>query len=92
MNATLYTNLNFNFIRGIAPVAGILRVPNVILVNPSFPPETVSELIAYAKANRGKINMATAGIGRRPTSSASCSKKWPVSTCSRCTIAAAVLR
>jgi tripartite-type tricarboxylate transporter receptor subunit TctC len=65
-NATLYTNLNFNFIRDIAPVAGILRVPNVILVNPSFPPETVAELIAYAKANPGKVNMATAGIGSTP--------------------------
>ncbi|MFY9840296.1 MAG: tripartite tricarboxylate transporter substrate-binding protein, partial [Xanthobacteraceae bacterium] len=48
VNATLYTNLNFNFIRDIAPVASILRVPNVILVNPSFPPETVPELIVYA--------------------------------------------
>ena len=66
VNATLYTNLNFNFIRDIAPVASILRVPNVILVNPSFPPETVPELIAYAKENPGKINMATAGIGSTP--------------------------
>jgi len=63
INATLYTNLNFNFIRDIAPVAGILRVPDVILVNSSFPIKTVPELIAYAKANPGKINMATAGIG-----------------------------
>ena len=66
INATLFTNLNFNFKRDIAPVASILRVPNVILVNPSFPAKTVPELIAYAKANPGKINMATAGIGTTP--------------------------
>jgi tripartite-type tricarboxylate transporter receptor subunit TctC len=66
INATLYTNLNFNFTRDIAPVASILRVPDVILVNPSFPAKTVPELIAYAKANPGKINMATAGIGSTP--------------------------
>jgi tripartite-type tricarboxylate transporter receptor subunit TctC len=66
INATLYTNLNFNFIRDVAPVASILRVPNVILVNPSFPAATVPEFIAYAKANPGKINMATAGIGSTP--------------------------
>jgi tripartite-type tricarboxylate transporter receptor subunit TctC len=66
INATLYTNLNFNFIRDIAPVASILRVPNVILVPPSFPVATIPELIAYAKANPGKINMATAGIGSTP--------------------------
>jgi tripartite-type tricarboxylate transporter receptor subunit TctC len=66
VNATLYTHLNFNFIQDIAPVASILRVPNVILANPSFSPETVPELIAYAKANPGKVNMATAGIGSTP--------------------------
>ena len=66
MNATLYTNLKFNFIRDIAPVASILSVPNIILVNPSFPAKTVPELVAYAKANPGKINMATAGIGSTP--------------------------
>jgi len=63
INATLYTNLNFNFVRDIAPVASILRVPNAILVNPSFQAKTVPELIAYAKDNPGKINMGTAGIG-----------------------------
>jgi tripartite-type tricarboxylate transporter receptor subunit TctC len=62
-NAILYTNLNFNVTRDIAPVAGILRVPNVIMVNPSFPTKTLPEFIAYARANPGMINMATAGIG-----------------------------
>ena len=62
INATFYTKLNFNFIRDITPVAGIMRMPNVMLVNPSVPAKTVSEFIAYAKANPGKINMASAGI------------------------------
>jgi tripartite-type tricarboxylate transporter receptor subunit TctC len=62
-NTTLYKNPNLNFIRDIAPVAGILRVPNVILVNPSFPAKSLPEFIANAKANPGMINMATAGIG-----------------------------
>ena len=63
INATLYDKLNFNFIRDIAPVAGIIRVPLVMVVNPSVPAKTVPEFIAYAKANPGKINMASAGIG-----------------------------
>jgi tripartite-type tricarboxylate transporter receptor subunit TctC len=63
VNATLYDKLNFNFIRDIAPVAGIFRVPQVMEVNPSVPATTVSEFIAYAKANPGKVNMASAGIG-----------------------------
>ena len=63
INATLYENLNFNFIRDIAPVASIDRAPLVMVVNPSFPAKTVPEFIAYAKANPGKINMASAGIG-----------------------------
>jgi tripartite-type tricarboxylate transporter receptor subunit TctC len=64
INATLYEKLNFNFIRDIAPVASIFRDgPNVMEVNPSFPSKTVPEFIAYAKANPGKINMASAGIG-----------------------------
>jgi tripartite-type tricarboxylate transporter receptor subunit TctC len=62
-NATLYDNLNFNFIRDIAPVAGISRDPNVMVINPSVPAKTVPEFIAYAKANPGVINYATAGIG-----------------------------
>ncbi len=63
VNDTLYDNLSFNFSRDIAPVASIVRVPNVMVVNPSVPAQTVPEFIAYAKANPGKINMATAGSG-----------------------------
>jgi len=63
INATLYGKLNFNFIRDIAPIAGIIQAPLVIVVNPSFPAKTVPELIAYAKANQGKINMASSGLG-----------------------------
>ena len=63
INATLYDKLNFNFIRDIAPVSGIMRVPNMMEVHPSFPAKTVAELIAYAKANPGKISHASAGIG-----------------------------
>jgi tripartite-type tricarboxylate transporter receptor subunit TctC len=63
INATLYNRLNFNFIRDIAPVASIMRVPGVMVVNPSFAGKTIPEFIAYAKANPGKINYASAGIG-----------------------------
>ena len=63
INATLYDKLNFNFIRDIAPVAGIVRLASVMVVHPSFPAKTIPEFIAYAKANPGKINMASAGTG-----------------------------
>jgi tripartite-type tricarboxylate transporter receptor subunit TctC len=66
VNASLYEKLNFNFIRDIAPVAGIIRVPMVILLHPSVPAKTVPELIGYAKANPGKVNMASAGNGSAP--------------------------
>jgi tripartite-type tricarboxylate transporter receptor subunit TctC len=62
-NAWLYDKLNFDFIADIAPVAGLIRVPNVVEVNPSLPVKTVPELIAYAKANPGKVSMASAGNG-----------------------------
>jgi tripartite-type tricarboxylate transporter receptor subunit TctC len=63
VNATLYEKLKFDFIRDIAPVAGIIRFPNLMEVNPSFPAKTVSEFIAYAKVNPGKITFASTGIG-----------------------------
>jgi tripartite-type tricarboxylate transporter receptor subunit TctC len=63
VNATLYSNLDFNFIRDIAPVAGLNRSPFVLEVHPGVPAKTVSELIAYAKANPGKLNMASLGTG-----------------------------
>jgi len=63
INATLYEKLNFNFIRDIAPIASIVREPLIMVVNPSVPAKTVPEFIAYAKANPGKINMASAGNG-----------------------------
>ena len=63
INATLYKSLNFNFIRDIAPVAGIVRTPNVMVVTPLLPVKTVAEFIAYCKANPGKLNMASSGSG-----------------------------
>jgi tripartite-type tricarboxylate transporter receptor subunit TctC len=66
VNATLYEKLNFNFIRDIAPVASIINVSNVMAVNPQVPASTVPEFIAYAKANPGKINMASSGNGTSP--------------------------
>jgi len=63
VNASLYKKLNFNFIRDIAPVAGFIRVPNVMEVHPSVPAKTVAEFIAYVKANPGKVNVASSGNG-----------------------------
>jgi tripartite-type tricarboxylate transporter receptor subunit TctC len=66
VNATLYDNLNFDFIRDITPVAGTIRSANVLEVNPSVPAKTVPEFIAYAKANPGKLNYASFGVGTAP--------------------------
>ena len=66
VNTTLYNNLDFNLVRDIAPVAGLVLVPNVMVVGPSVPARTVPEFIAYAKANPGKINMASTGNGTMP--------------------------
>lgn len=63
INASLYKNLSFDFIRDMAPVAGFIRVPNVMEVNPAVPAKTVAEFIAYAKSNPGKVNMASSGVG-----------------------------
>jgi tripartite-type tricarboxylate transporter receptor subunit TctC len=66
VNATLYDKLNFNFISDITPIIGIVLVPNVMVVNPSFAAKTVPEFVAYAKANPGQINMASVGNGSAP--------------------------
>src|SRR5437899_7534463 len=63
INATLYEKLNFNFIADTAPIASVIRFPNVMEVNPSFPAKTVLEFIAYAKRNPGKINVGSSGKG-----------------------------
>jgi tripartite-type tricarboxylate transporter receptor subunit TctC len=66
INATLFENLNFNFIRDTMPVASVVRAPLVMTVNPSVPANTVAEFIAYAKSNPGKLNMASGGVGSTP--------------------------
>ena len=66
INASLFEKLTYNFVRDTVPIAAIADSPLVILVNPSFPATTVPEFIAYAKANPGKINMASAGSGSPP--------------------------
>src|SRR5262249_3075318 len=66
INVTLYDKLHHDFLRDIAPVAGITRVPNIMLVNPSVPAHSVAEFIAYAKAHPGKINMASVGVASGP--------------------------
>ena len=66
VNASLYEKLSFNFVRDITPVAGVIRVPMVVLINPAVPAQTLPELISYAKANPGKVNMASAGSGSAP--------------------------
>jgi tripartite-type tricarboxylate transporter receptor subunit TctC len=63
INPSLYDKLNFNFMRDIAPVVGVMRAPNIMVLNPSVPAKNVPEFIAYAKTNPGKINFASAGKG-----------------------------
>ena len=88
INATLYERLNFNFIRDIAPIAGIIRVPHVMVVNPSFPAKTVPEFIAYAKANPGKLAWASPGVGTAGHVCGELFKMMAGSTWSTCRIAA----
>jgi tripartite-type tricarboxylate transporter receptor subunit TctC len=66
INATLYENLNFNFIRDIAPIAGLIRQPQIVVIHPSVPATTVPDFIAYAKANPNKLSFASPGIGTAP--------------------------
>ena len=66
LNAALYDKLSFNFLTDIVPVAGIIRFPNILIVNPSVPAKTASEFIAYAKSNPGKVNLASSGVGSSP--------------------------
>jgi tripartite-type tricarboxylate transporter receptor subunit TctC len=74
INATLYENkISYDFLRDIAPVASLLRVPNVVVVHPSLPVRTISGLIGYAKANPGRINVEVTGFGHlKPSGQASC--------------------
>ena len=74
INPSLYPSLPFNFLRDITPVAGLVRSPNVMIVNPSFPAKTVGEFIAYAKANPHKINWHRRGRAPPCISQAKCSK------------------
>ena len=75
INASLYKKLPFNFVRDIAPVAGIIRVPNVMEVNPSVPAKTVAEFIAYAKANPARSTWPRPATARRSISRANCSRR-----------------
>jgi tripartite-type tricarboxylate transporter receptor subunit TctC len=72
-NAALYDKLNFNFLRDIAPVAGVSREPQVLIPNPSVPAKTLPEFITFAKAQAGKIDMASGGIGTSPHMPVNCS-------------------
>jgi tripartite-type tricarboxylate transporter receptor subunit TctC len=74
INMTLYEKLNFNFVRDIAPIAGVIRFPNLMVVNLSLPTRTVPEFIAYAKANPGKSTLPRPAPAARPMSTASCSR------------------
>jgi tripartite-type tricarboxylate transporter receptor subunit TctC len=92
INTTLYQNLNFNFIRDIVPVAGIIRTTLVVVVNPAVPAKTIPEFIAYAKANPGKLNMASAGNGTPPHVAGELFKMTTGVNISTCRIAGGRLR
>jgi tripartite-type tricarboxylate transporter receptor subunit TctC len=92
INATLYDKLSFNFIRDIAPVATIIRAPQILVVNPSVPGKSVPEFIAYAKANPGKVTMASGGIGAPSHVSGELFKMGPGSTWCMCPIAVGAQR
>jgi tripartite-type tricarboxylate transporter receptor subunit TctC len=92
INATLYEKLNFNFIRDIAPVAGVIRAPYIMEVNPSVPAKTVAEFIAYAKANPGRISMASAGVGSGPHAAGELFKMMAGVNLCTCPIAARLRR
>lgn len=80
INATLYEKLHFNFIRDIAPVAGIMRIPNVMVVAQEFPVRSVPEFMSYAKANPGKLNFASSGVGASNHMSGELFKAIPAAT------------
>src|SRR5262249_13536315 len=86
-NASLFGKLHFNFIRDITPVAGIIAVPNVMVVHPSIPANTVPEFIAYAKANPGRSTWPRPGPEAEPISEGNCLRRWLASTWSTCLIA-----
>ena len=92
INASLYPKLNFNFMRDLVPVAGLVRAPHVLFVAPSFPVKTVGDLIAYAKANPGKVNFASAGRGTSNHIAAEMFKMMVASTWCTCRTAEARLR
>src|SRR5580704_10128659 len=88
INATLYTNLNYDLLRDIAPVGSIDNEPFVLVVNPSVPAKTMPEFIAYAKANPGKITMSSAGIGSAPHIFGEMLQRWREFSSRMCPIAA----
>ena len=88
ISSFLYDNLSFNFLRDIAPAACVIVNPFVMAVNPSVPAKTVAEFIAYAKANPGKLNMASQGTGTLTHIAGELFKMMPASTCCTCRITA----
>ena len=89
INATFYEKLPFNFLRDIAPVGGFVTLPFVLIATPAFPAKTVPELVTYAKANPGKVNMGSFGTGTSAIWRSNCSSSRPAPTSCTCHIAAA---